>query len=86
MRLLAIMAAILAAGKPSAVVIYPLTTTVVEVNRADDYVVCSDYNGNLWSFHGSEDWEVDDICSLLMSNNSTENIYDDVILCARYNG
>jgi len=65
---------------------YALTTEVVELDRENDIVVCEDFNGNLWEFYGCEDWQIDDIASLLMNDNGTPTIYDDEIVSARYNG
>lgn len=67
--------------------LYPLTTVVVDVSEATDTVTVKDYNGNLWQFKGTEDWEVDDIATLLMDSNGTEEIKDDFISAPpRYNG
>lgn len=63
---------------------YALTTQVVAINRSDDIVVVEDGNGNLWQFYGSEDWEVGDCASLIMSDCGTAEIYDDEIISARY--
>lgn len=65
---------------------YALTTKVVELDRENDVVVCKDFNGNLWEFYGCEDWQLGDIASLLMNNHGTEQIFDDEIELARYNG
>ena len=65
---------------------YALTTEVVELDRENDIVVCEDFNGNLWEFYGCEDWQIDDVASLLMDDNGTLTIYDDEIASARYNG
>ena len=65
---------------------YALTTKVVKLDRENDVVVCEDFNGNLWEFYGCEDWQIDDIASLLMDDNGTSTIYDDEIVNARYNG
>lgn len=65
---------------------YALTTKVVELDHENDVVVCEDFNGNLWEFYGCEDWQIDDIASLLMDGNGTPTIYDDEIMSARYNG
>lgn len=62
--------------------LYPLSTTVTEINN--DTVTVEDTNGNLWSFDGAEDWEVGDGCSLLMDNNGTNNIEDDIIISTQY--
>ena len=64
--------------------LYPLTTTVTEINN--DTVTVEDSNGNLWSFNGVEDWQVNDGCTLIMDSNGTENVTDDKILSETYNG
>ena len=67
--------------------IYPMTSVVVDVSEATDTVTVKDYNGNLWQFKGVEDWEIDDIATLLMNDNGTEEIKDDFISAPpRYNG
>jgi hypothetical protein len=65
---------------------YALTTKVVMIDYTTDIVWCEDYNGNIWEFYGCEDWAIDDIASLLMNDKGTENIEDDEIMSARYNG
>ena len=65
---------------------YALTTKVVELDHENDVVVCEDFNGNLWEFYGCEDWQINDVASLLMNDNGTPTIYDDEIVSARYNG
>lgn len=62
--------------------LYPLTTTVTEIKN--DTVTVEDSNGNIWSFDGAEDWEVGDGCALIMDDNSTSEIVDDVIISAKY--
>lgn len=64
--------------------LYPLTTTVTEVNN--DIVTVEDSNGNLWSFNDAEDWEVGDGCALIMHDNSTSEIVDDTIVSTQYQG
>ena len=63
---------------------YALTTMIVEVNN--DYVVCLDFTGNEWIFDNVDDWSIGDIASLLMWNNGTDIIEDDVIVQAFYGG
>lgn len=62
--------------------LYPLSTTVTKIEN--DTVTVEDSNGNLWDFYGVEDWQVGDGCSLLMDNNGTENIEDDIIISTQY--
>lgn len=64
--------------------LYPLTTTVAEIKN--DTVTVEDSNGNLWSFNGVEDWEINDSCALIMDDNNTKDIRDDVIISTRYQG
>lgn len=65
---------------------YALTTIVVSLDYDTDTVEVEDFNGNVWAFEGCEDWQLMDVCALSMDDNNTANIYDDVILSARYNG
>lgn len=62
--------------------LYPLTTTVTKIKN--DTITVEDSNGNIWSFDGAEDWEVGDGCALIMHDNSTREIVDDVIISTRY--
>ena len=64
--------------------LYPLTTTVAEINN--DTVTVEDLNGNLWLFNGAEDWEINDSCALIMNDNNTKDIRDDTIISTRYQG
>lgn len=66
--------------------LYALTTMIIEVNHVEDYVVCLDFNGNEWIFEGVEDWCIHDFASLLMWDNETDNIEDDIIINAFYSG
>jgi hypothetical protein len=66
--------------------IYPLTTIVTETNPEIDVVTITDNNGFVWQFYGVEDWEKGDICSVIMNDNGTETIFDDIIITTRYGG
>lgn len=66
--------------------LYALYTIVSDINYNDDIVCCTDFNNNIWSFYGVEDWVINDICSLTMYDNNTEIIYDDIILNTTYSG
>lgn len=66
--------------------LYPLTTVVVAVSPANDTVTVKDFNGNLWQFKGTEDWEVDTIASCIMDSKGTPLIKDDEIIKVHYNG
>ena len=64
---------------------YPMTTVVREIDIKNDVVTVENSNGHLFEFIGVEDWQVGDICSLMLDNNGTESIFDDIILKAIYN-
>ena len=66
--------------------LYPTTTVVYELDQENDLVTVEDANGNLWQFEGCEDWDVNDICSILMDDCGTTSIYDDEIVMVRYSG
>lgn len=66
--------------------LYPLLTVVTEIDRSIDKVTVTDNTGYEWSFYGCEDWQLNDICTLLMDSRKTEKIYDDVIVQTRYSG
>ena len=66
--------------------LYPRTARVYEIDRDADLVTVIDAAGFLWEFYGVEDWEVDDLVSLLMFDNGTKTIFDDEIIKAYYGG
>ena len=95
MKKILIAAAIIAAStmaaqaseyQPDVSGIYPMTATVAEIDQVNDLVTFEDASGFLWGIYGSEDWSVGDVASLLMYGNGTEEIFDDMILAARYSG
>ena len=63
---------------------YALTTVVVSVDYTTDTVKTMDTTGNIWKFTGVEDWTPDDVCSMVMYDNGTADIHDDVIINAKY--
>lgn len=64
--------------------IYPLSAEITDVNYEDDIITITDYSGEEWVYEGCEDWEIGDGASLIMYNNMTLEIYDDVILTIKY--
>ena len=64
--------------------IYPLLTTVTEVDRNKDLVTVEDNNGFIWQFEDADDWEEGDLCNCLMDSKGTEKIFDDEIIMTRY--
>ncbi len=65
---------------------YPTCGIVIEVNEEENLVIFQDFTGNQWSFEGTEDWCVNDICACIMNDNGTVIIYDDIIVSVRYCG
>ena len=62
--------------------IYPETAKIVEIEN--DNVVVETATGNLFSFTGTEDYEVNDTVSMIMYGNNTENVEDDSIIKVQY--
>lgn len=65
---------------------YPTTAKVIKVNRKTDTVTVRDYSGHKWKFRGCEDYEKNDVVSMLMDTNGTRIVTDDIILQVRYSG
>lgn len=57
---------------------YPATMIVQSIEN--DVVTIEDSEGFLWQFIGAEDWNVGDICSVMMYDNGTPEILDDEIV------
>lgn len=66
--------------------VYPSCGVVVEVDREADEIVIEDLSGFLWAAYGAEDWCVGDVAAMIMDDNGTEIIFDDVILSVTYQG
>lgn len=64
--------------------IYPQTFVVSGIE--DDTLVLVDYNENEWIWEGAEDYAIGDIVAVIMDDNNTITIYDDVIITLRYAG
>lgn len=64
--------------------LYPETGKVIEVNHKTDIVSVEIPNGYVYGFYGAEDWKVGDYASLLMSNNRTEVVTDDIVVDAEF--
>ena len=41
-------------------------------------------DGDIWRYRGIEDWEINDMCSVVFCDNGTEEIDDDEIVYMRY--
>ena len=65
---------------------YPTCGIVTSVNYDTDTVIVTTAEGNEWAFYETEDWQVGDICAMVMDSMDTETIYDDQILECKYAG
>lgn len=65
---------------------YAKTAMVYELDRTCDIVYVVDSNGEAWTFEGCEDYELGDYVSMIMYDNGTQSIYDDIILKVQYSG
>lgn len=74
-----------AAHKPVAT--YAHTARITALDYDMDTVTVTDYSGLTWTLTGCEDYCIDDLVSLTMSDNGTKKtVLDDEILSARYAG
>lgn len=64
--------------------IYVSKGTVINTNEDLDIVSVVDCDGEVFEFYGVEDWFVDDNCLLVMNNNNTKDITDDIIIRTIY--
>lgn len=72
---------------------YPTTTVItdvceVEIETEKEYqLTLEDFNGNEWVYISEDgDWFEGDIVSLIMCDNGTEDIEDDIIIYTKYSG
>lgn len=63
---------------------YPQTAKVVTVDYDTDTVTVVTYMGFTYTFSECEDWMEGDGVALIMDDNGTEGITDDLVLMARY--
>ena len=66
--------------------VYPNAMVVVAVDREADIVTLSTCSGLLYEFYGVQDYEEGDIVALIMDDNGTEDVRDDIILAHQYCG
>lgn len=65
--------------------IYSRSAVVVGVDYTADVVTVEDSTGNLWTFEGVEDYDLNDRTALTMHDNGTDwDIKDDSIVNVRY--
>lgn len=63
---------------------YPTTLLVVE--KYEDYVVGKTATGYTYKIKDGDDYEIGDYVSVIMYNNNTDTIEDDSVLEHRYSG
>lgn len=70
--------------------LYPETGLVTEIEtiNEDTYLLTITVaNGNMFCYETEDcDWFVNDFASMLMDNNGTDNVYDDIIIKCQYSG
>lgn len=60
---------------------------ITEIDEENNLITTTCGNGNMFAFYSAtEDWAVGDLCSLIMFDNGTEIVYDDIVVSARYGG
>lgn len=62
--------------------LYPQAARVVDIQKDEIYL--RDGAGNIWRWQGAEDWQIGDGAAMIMSNNGTKDIYDDIIVSIKY--
>lgn len=67
-------------------ILYPTTMQVIDLDYKNDIVTVENATGFTYQFYGCEDYYVDDLVSMVMFNNGTDIITDDIIISARYSG
>lgn len=89
MTLTAMMAAAVLNGAtcaPADMGFYSKTMAVVELDARVDAVTAVDFSGNEFAWFGIEDWLTGDTASVLLCDNGTPEIYDDIVIDATYSG
>ena len=66
--------------------LYPRVGQVTEINRSWGYVAIKDSVGELWLLYDVDDWAVGDVVSMMLNDNNTDTITDDIIVKAYYSG
>lgn len=66
--------------------VYPKAMVVVAIDRETDIVTLSTCSGLLYEFYGVLDYDEGDIVALIMDDNGTENVTDDIIISNQYAG
>ena len=83
---IAIIAMVISGWNETPYMLYPNCGQVMSVNADSDTVVFEDGSGNQWEFVGAEDWETGDIVAVIMNDNGTDEIKDDIVVQCKYCG
>ena len=59
--------------------IYNREAVVTDIDNIADIVTAEDLSGNIWAFYGAENLKPGDVITLVMDNNKTGKIEDDII-------
>ena len=66
---------------------YPAAGIVQGFSKYNDMVFVETQDGHVWSFYGIEDWEIGDICLMVMHDDGVrDDLSDDRIVSVRYYG
>lgn len=63
---------------------YPTCAVLTVVDRETDTLTFEDVMGRTWTMQGCEDWEQWYFAALLMDDNGTPEIADDIVVKAHY--
>ena len=66
--------------------LYPTTCKVVNLDRVNDIVTMQTSTGIQYDFYGCEDYDENDLVSVIMFNNGTDSVLDDAVICVHYAG
>lgn len=66
--------------------IYATTMRVTAIDNAKDIVTMETATGHIFEMEGTEDYMIGDYVSLVMDDNGTPGITDDIIVSAQYSG
>ena len=64
--------------------LYARQAVVTTINTGKDFVGFTDQKGNEWYLYGVEDWSLGDEALIVMDDNNTDYIFDDVMVSATY--
>ena len=66
--------------------LYPTTCKIVNLDRVNDIVTMQTSTGIEYQFDGCEDYDTNDLVSVIMFNNGTDSVLDDAVICVHYSG